>query len=55
MKPDVRLYLPHDFALGAPVNVNLVGTGHLAFKLLREACGDDRRFFGLGRRIRSER
>ncbi len=26
VNPNVRLYLPHDFALGAPVKLNLVGT-----------------------------
>ena len=26
-------------------------TGHLAFKLLREAYGDDYRFFGLGKKL----
>jgi hypothetical protein len=26
VNPDVRLYLPHDFALGAPVKINMAGT-----------------------------
>ncbi len=42
-----RLQEEHDVAQVAPAHC----TGHLAFKLLREAYGDDYRFFGLGQKI----
>ena len=42
-----RLREEHQVAQVAPAHC----TGHLAFKLLREAYGDDYRFFGLGQRI----
>ena len=42
-----RLREEHDVAQVAPAHC----TGHLAFKLLREAYGDDYRFFGLGQKI----
>jgi 7,8-dihydropterin-6-yl-methyl-4-(beta-D-ribofuranosyl)aminobenzene 5'-phosphate synthase len=42
-----RLREEHEVAQVAPAHC----TGHLAFKLLREAYGDDYRFFGLGQKI----
>jgi 7,8-dihydropterin-6-yl-methyl-4-(beta-D-ribofuranosyl)aminobenzene 5'-phosphate synthase len=42
-----RLREEHDVAQVAPAHC----TGHLAFKLLREAYGEDYRFFGLGEKI----
>ena len=42
-----RLREEHDVAQVAPAHC----TGHLAFKLLRDAYGDDYRFFGLGQKI----
>ncbi len=42
-----RLREEHAVAQVAPAHC----TGHLAFKLLREAYGDDYRFFGLGQKI----
>jgi 7,8-dihydropterin-6-yl-methyl-4-(beta-D-ribofuranosyl)aminobenzene 5'-phosphate synthase len=42
-----RLREEHGVAQVAPAHC----TGHLAFKLLKEAYGDDYRFFGLGQKI----
>ena len=42
-----RLREEHDVAQVAPAHC----TGHLAFKLMRDAYGEDYRFFGLGQRI----
>lgn len=46
-----RLRREHEVAQVAPSHC----TGHLAFKLLRDAYGDDYRFFGLGQRIKLKR